>query len=285
MTINTLLDDYYTPLKQISDRTLYLYRQTIARWRDFLGREPTLDDLEELTVARFLAHRVRSRCPGTAAKDRAQIRALWEFASRRKLRDTWPTIPTIIVPERIPVAWLTEDLQKLMDAAGREQTVIAGIPAALFWRALLMLCYDSGERIGAVMSLRWRQFGGANVIFQAENRKGRRRDIFREISLETAEAMLAIRGNRDLEDLVFPWPHSPTYLWTRLSIIQKRAGLPAKRADKFHRIRKTTASYAEAAGLSAQRLLDHASPATTRRYLDPRIVKTRSAPEVLPKVS
>jgi integrase len=67
-------------------------------------------------------------------------------------------------------------------------------------------------------------------------------------------------------------------------MICKAAGLPNDRWSKFHRIRKTHASYAAAAGLDAQRLLDHASPKTTRAYLDPRIVRQPSAPDVLPRV-
>jgi integrase len=76
-----------------------------------------------------------------------------------------------------------------------------------------------------------------------------------------------------------------SYLWTRLGIIIRRAGLPADRTCKFHKIRKTTASYAEAAGLSAQAILDHSDPKTTRKYLDPRIVVQANASDVLPKVS
>jgi hypothetical protein len=66
--------------------------------------------------------------------------------------------------------------------------------------------------------------------------------------------------------------------------ICKRAGLPQNRRSKFHRIRKTTASFYQAAGGSAQSLLDHSSPAVTRRYLDPRIVAPKPAHELLPKV-
>jgi hypothetical protein len=85
-------------------------------------------------------------------------------------------------------------------------------------------------------------------------------------------------------DLVFPWPRCRSYLWRRLEIILERAGLPAGRKDKFHRIRKTTASYYQAAGGSAQWLLDHADPATTRKYLDPRIVRGQSAPDIIPPI-
>lgn len=284
MTLNELLVGYYAPLKGIGDRTLELYGYTIKSFGEFLGRAATVADLDELTVARFLAHRVRTREPATAAKDRSQLRALWEFAARRKLTDVWPTIALIRVPERVPEAWLSDEFQRLVDEASRERTTVAGIPGGLYWVALLMLCYDSGERVGSVMQLRWKYVRGCSVLFRAEGRKGRRRDILREISVQTADALLAIKGSRGPDDLVFPWDYNPSYVWKRLEIILKRAKLPAGRRDKFHKVRRTTASYFEAGGGSAQHLLDHSDPATTRKYLDPRIVKGRSAPDVIPPI-
>lgn len=284
MTLLEFLDDVYVPLTGVCDRTRRLYSLTIEQFGKFLGRAPTLADFDELLVAKFLSHRVRTRAAGTAAKDRSQIRALWEMAARRKLVDQWPTIKTIRVPVRVPECWLTEEFQRLLDASAKEQVTLDGIPAALWWRALLLLCYDTGSRCNEAVSLRWRCVKPGAVLFVAEDRKGRRADIYREISERTAAAMEAIRGSRGPGDLVFPWPRSHTYLWKRLAIILKRAGLPAGRRDKFHKIRRTTASYYEAAGGDAQTLLDHSSRAVTQRYLDPRIVRQKAAPDVMPRV-
>lgn len=284
MTLQQFLDDVYAPLKGVSERTRAIYRMTIAPFAEFLGREPTLSDLEEITVARFLAHRVRTRAAATAAKDRSQIRAIWEFAARRKMVETWPAIPLIRVPKRVPECWLTDEFRRLLESAGQEKTVLDGIPGALWWRALLLLAYDTGERCTALISIKWRCVRGRAVLFIAEDRKGRRADILRDISESTTAALEAIRGDRGPDDLVFPWPRCHSYLWKRLEIILERAGLPAGRKDKFHKIRKTTASYYEAGGGSAQWLLDHADPATTRAYLDPRVVKGKAAPDVIPKV-
>lgn len=280
-TIRGFLRDVYAPLRAISPRTLRLYEFTLDAFRDFLGHEPTTADLDELVVARFLSHRESTRAAATAQKDRAQLHAIWEFLARRKAVDTWPVIRTVKVPERVPEAWLTEEFARLLATASSEKTTIAGIPGGLWWRALLLLAYDTGERVTALTSLRWVDVRGGYVTFKAETRKGKRRDIIRDIGEETRLALEAIRGDRDL---VFPWPHSHTYLWNRLSIILRRAKLPAGRRDKFHKIRRTTASYYEAAGHSAQRLLDHSSPATTRKYLDPRVVQNVPAPSVMPKV-
>ena len=283
MFLHLVLRDFYAPLTGVCDRTITLYGYTLRSWGEVLGRPPETTDLEELTVARFLAYRVRKMSAATAAKDRAQIRAMWEFCARRKLCDTWPQLPRIIVPERIPEAWLTDEMRAILASASQEQGRIGGFPAASVWKAILLLCYDTGERIASVVDVRASDIRGCNVIFRAEERKGGRRDIMRELSVECADALLAIRRGPD--DTAIPWDRHRTCLWRILKIILQRAGLPSDRRCKFHRIRKTTASYYEAAGGSAQRLLDHSSPAVTKKYLDPRIVSPGvSAPSVLPKV-
>jgi integrase len=283
MLLHDVLRDFYAPLTGVSDRTITLYGYTLRSWGEVLGRPPETTDLEELSVARFLANRVRELSAATAAKDRAQIRALWEFCARRRLCDTWPQVPRIIVPERIPEAWLTDEMKSILASAAQERGRIGGFPAAAVWKGILLLCYDTGERIASVVDVRASDVRGCNVIFRAEERKGRRRDILREISVECADSLLAIRRGPD--DTAIPWDRHRTCLWRILKIILQRAGLPSDRRCKFHRIRKTTASYYEAAGGSAQRLLDHSSPAVTKKYLDPRIVSPGvPAPSVLPKV-
>jgi len=282
MTLESLLADLYAPLRGIEPRTVEIYGFTLRAWKAMLGREPTLDDLEELAVARFLAHRLHERSVATAAKDRAQIHALWEFAARRGLTSRWPQMRPIRVPERIPQAWLTDELQRLLEAASQRQGSIAGVPAAAFWRAAILVCYETGCRVGELLGLEWRDVSPAGILFRAENRKGKRRDIFRPVSPVTAEALEAIRLDRPE---VFAWDRCYTNLWRHLGMICKAAGLPDDRLSKFHRLRKTHASYAAAAGLDAQRLLDHASPVTTRAYLDPRVVQPPAAPDVLPRIT
>lgn len=281
MTLTELLDDYYAPLRGISERTQKLYRMTIRSFGEHLGCEPTTEHLAEMPVARFLSARLRSRAPATAKKDSAQLRALWEFAARRGIVNSFPLLRPIHVPERVPSAWTTEEMEALLESARLHPGTVSGVPAGLYFAALILTCYETGERISAVLSLRWDDVRGDLVTFRAETRKMQTRDIVRGISPVVAEALEKIRRDGDL---VFPWDRCKANLWRHMGLILKRAKLPCDRKSKFHRLRKTCASYAAAAGLDPQRLLDHASPVTTRAYLDPRIVKTRQACEVLPKV-
>ena len=196
-----------------------------------------------------------------------------------------PSIRRINVPERIPEAWLTEEMRRLVESAAMEPGTIEGVPAGEWWRVLFLVAYETGERVTSLLSLRFSDTRGGLVIFRADARKGQRRDIARPISLDTAMAVDAIALPR--RDLVFPWTRSVSTLYHYLNRILVRAGLPTDRRCKFHRIRKTSASYYELGGGDAQVLLDHSSPTLKRKhYLDPRITGgDTDAPSRLPKVS
>jgi integrase len=283
MLLKSLLSDHYAPINGISDRTIRLYGFTIGSFEKHLGRPAETTDLNEVEVARFLLARAKARCPATASKDRAQLHALWEFAARRSIVGEFPLIRRIVVPERIPEAWTSDELSRLLAAASATNGFVAGVPAGLFWTALLMVLYETGERIGATLQVRWDDVRNGMIVFRAETRKAGRRDTCRALSEQCQEALCAIQSGNS--DLVFQWDRSYGYLWNIMGKICKRAGLPENRRSKFHRIRKTTASYYQAAGGSAQSLLDHSSPAVTRRYLDPRIVAPKPAFDLLPKIS
>lgn len=294
MTLRQVLHDLYAPTQGICDRTVRLYEFTIDAFGRYLGevegcgfREPTTSDLEMLKVAKFLAWRLRQREPATASKDRAQIRAMWAFAWNEQVPGVTrgPSVRRVVVPERVPEAWLTEEFIRLLAATNDEQGEIDGVPASRWWKAILMVAYDTGERCSSLLSLRYQDVRGTLVVFRAEARKGRRNDIVRTISADTAMLLDALAEPR--RDLVFPFPHHVSTLYNRMDRILKRAGLPHDRKSKFHRIRKTTASYYEAAGGNSQALLDHSSPQITRKhYHDPRIVKPDTdGPSLLPKVS
>ena len=281
MTLRKFLDEVYAPLKGISDRTLRLYGFTLKAFGEYLGeaedcgyREPTVLDLDPLVVARFLSWRLRQREPATASKDRSQLRAIWALAWDEGvpgvLRGPPASLRRIVVPERVPEAWMADEMRRLVASASQEVGLIDGVDAGGFFRALMLVTYDTAERISAVLSLRFADVHDGLVHFRAEGRKGHRRDITRSISPETAEAIRRIAEPR--RSLVFPWDRTIGTLYYHMDRILVRADLPKDRRCKFHRIRRTAASYYEAAGGDAQVLLDHSSPALKRKhYLDPRI--------------
>jgi integrase len=101
-------------------------------------------------------------------------------------------------------------------------------------------------------------------------RKGGRRDRKYLLSSQTCGLLYKIRQCRADTQAIFPWPYHPGYLWDLYRKILVAAGLPSRREDKFHRLRKTHASVLHQAGLDASKALDHQDRRTTERYLDPR---------------
>lgn len=271
--------NYFRPLflRGRSRKTVDLYLISIRSFCKFLGRPATLADLNDSTVNRYLCHfRDLPRKPPTVNKERANLTAIWRFACRKRYLAVWPDVPKDVEPEVIPLAWMPDDINRLFAQASRMPGYVGGIPAAAWWTALLLVCWDSGERISAILNLRWCDIDLKNgwLIAPAGSRKGGRSDEAYQLHPDTIKALLTIRTRRDM---VFPWPHHPTYIWNRFSKLLKAAGLPTDRRSKFHRIRKSVGSYVKAAGGDPTQALRHRDSRVTRAYLDPRIVKPSQA--------
>ena len=146
-----------------------------------------------------------------------------------------------------------------------------------------MLALDTAERIGAVAPASWHWLEGQWVHVPAEVRKNGRRDRRYFISSTTCGLINRIRQYRADDELIFPWPYSKQYLWQKYDRILQDARLPHGREDKFHRLRKTTASVVHAAGMNAQEALDHQNRRTTRRYIDPRFVQSAKPSDEISK--
>lgn len=287
MDLTVLLVDFYRlhyePLKlrSRSDNTRRLYATSLRSFGKFLARLPTLADLTDDCVNRYLAwFRRLPRAPASVNKERSNLLAIWRFAARKRYVDLWPDVEAEVEPDRVPQAWTDQQMFRLFAACGQETGVIASIPAGDWWRALHLVAWDSGERIGAVMGVRWPDVDlvGRWVLCRAETRKGKRADKLYRLAEDTATALRAIR--RPFER-VFEWPYHRSYLWYKYAAILRRAGLPADRRSKFHRLRRTVASNFEAAGGDATALLGHSRRSITERYLDPRICQKQQAADLL----
>ena len=116
------------------------------------------------------------------------------------------------------------------------------------------------------------------LTIPAEYRKGGLVDRSYPLAQQTIELLEAIPRSKPGP---FTWPVDRATLYNRLNALLLRAGLPHDRGSKFHRLRRTTASHYKAAGGDAQWLLGHASAADTATYIDPRIVRQPSPPDLL----
>lgn len=268
-------------LRSASQESIRLWDIALRLLDRYLGRPATSDDLDEDTFAGFILWRRQTVSAATVNRDLTSLLALWRWAHRVGKVDRWPQVELEKVPERIPVAWTQAEFNQLIRTAKRLDEFIGCIPARLWWHGLLMLLFDSGERITAALDLKWTQVDlpGGWVRFVAETRKGKRRDSIVRICSDTVQAIGSLEPRHS--EMVFPWPFCRGYIWDRYGKVLQKAGLPDDRSRKFHCVRKTTASYVEAAGGNATQALRHSSRQTTLAYLDPRIVQPAQATDFL----
>lgn len=286
MLLRDFFKDKYCPRKLFdkSVNTVRIYGVCISNFERTLGHSAQLEHLTDDNLIRHMSRMVADgRANATANRDRTCLLALWRYAIRLQLLSDWPDVPRRTEPLRTPRAWMHADVTKLLQTLGKLEGNMKGtsIPNALWWQGLIGVVLDTGERIGAVRVIQWNWIEGDELNVIGEVRKGGKRDKPYILSPETLGTLKRIRQVSTEKTLVFPWNFCETYLWTCYAKILKSAGLPAGRENKFHRLRKTVASVAHAAGLDAQELLDHQSRRTTQRYLDPRYQRTTQASQVL----
>lgn len=289
LLLTAFYSQVYEPnaLRSRRPNTKRLYRTTLHKFTEFIGRVATLDDLNDETINGFAAWRTKQKLSKHSVnKDLFNLLALWRWAHKKGYVENYPDVEMEKAPKRTPVAWTQAEISKLFSTCNGLSGSISGVPAATWWLTLLSVCWDTAERISAVMSLKWSDVDIADrwVRFDAEYRKGGRADNLRRIAKDTSarlNSMKKYQDNYDPESLVFNWPYSKTSIYTKLEGILKKAGLPHDAKSKFHRIRKTAASFYEKAGGNATELLGHTKRETTAAYLDPRIVERPEAVDLL----
>jgi len=286
MLLSEFFADVYRPLRLRgrSANTNRLYANTIRQYGLFLGREATTDDLNDLSVARFLEHRASCRSPYTSEKERNQLCSLWRCASDRRIVGDRPCVPQSPLPARVPQAWSVDELKRLLAHATVATGKIGDVPAHVYWPALILCLWQSAERIGAILSVKKEDYSRPRILVRAEYRKGGKRDKLYSFSDKACDLFDVLAKSSNGPHL-FEWPKNRLYLWDRFGKLLKSAGLGGGKRCKFHQLRRSAATHFCARGGDPTALLDHSSPRVTKAYLDPRYIDTGPKPcDVLPSI-
>jgi hypothetical protein len=89
MTLKELFERY-GDLRNLDPKTMVLYEMLLGRLRTHLGHEPTVLDLDDLTISRYLRaratdlHKGRPIRPASVQKDKVMIAAVWNLAARKR---------------------------------------------------------------------------------------------------------------------------------------------------------------------------------------------------------
>jgi integrase len=285
-TLTEFFANVYRPLRLRgrSSNTVRLYGNTIKQFANFLGREPTVDDLNDLEVSRYLEHRASTRSPYTSEKERNQLCSLWRCAADRRVVADRPCVPQAPLPIRVPQAWSIDELRRLLAVAAVAKGKIGDVQAHVFWPALILTLWQSAERIGAILAVTKEDYQRPRILVRAEYRKGGKRDRLYTFTDNACDLFDSLAKSRNGPHL-FEWPKTRLYLWNRFGKLLDKAGLGGGSRCKFHQLRRSAATHYCARGGDPTALLDHSSPRITKAYLDPRYIDTGPKPcDVLPPI-
>lgn len=291
-TMIEFFETAYLPLRLVgrAASTVEQYRLALARWEEFAGGAAAIEAVDDVLLAEFAAWRLSAQAGAaktiratTVNKDLRHLMAILRLAVERGALASMPKISKL--PEEIeePRAFLLDEIQRILAAAAATSGTIAGLPAGDYWVSKLLAIYDSGGRIGAIMAVAPPEVDlSAGTIHLRPGSQKQKRGQTLALHPQTVEACRRIWSSDRAR--MWPWPHCRGLLDAKFREILAAAEVETwnTTGSLFHRLRKSTASYLQAAGGDPVFQLGHSSASVTRRYLDPRICRQRAA-ELIPR--
>ena len=289
MLLTTFIGTIYVParieLAEQYEKKLYSVARRFSR---FLGHPAELRDLTIANVCAYLADYRRSWAARSTNNQRQILLSLWQDAAdRAELLPFLSALPDHKkirkLPEELdpPEAWDSSQINDLMERAGEQTGMMCDVPANDWWLSLLLSIYWTSCRIGSMLAVPSTAYDRGGLLVRKQKNHRPQWFPLPESCQEVVE-----RTRPEKRKLLWLHPYHPRTIWTHVRRIIESAGLPAPRTGRqlFHRLRRTTITLCAAVDPAvAQRTAGHADYATTlRHYVDPRLVHSRSAADILP---
>lgn len=256
-TLASFFEAYYLPqiLFDASPKTVELYRICITKFQ-YLAGNVKLKEIDNAVLGRFRDALMRqTRQSGRRLSKhtvRMYLRHVMHLLAKagppspknRNAAGYIPSVPFAKAPRcELPTPRIVsfDALAACYRAAGAMAwPAMDGLPASRWWRALLVLAFNTGLRRRTLFALRWEHVSLEESLLRipAELLKGRRRLVL-PLNEITVAHLRSIRGDHRT---VFPWPYSAEWFSTKFRELQVMAGLPASERFGLHNIRKTTAT-------------------------------------------
>ncbi|MDP9435686.1 MAG: site-specific tyrosine recombinase XerD [Actinomycetota bacterium] len=274
--------DHLSVERGLAENTLVSYRRDLGRYLQALAARGIgdLGAVGESDVADFLAglRQGDEQHPPLSATSAGRavvaVRGLHRFAHREGVtqddpaREVRPPVPA----RRLPRAITVEEVERLLDAAGADQT-----PLALRDRALLELLYSTGARISEAVGLDVDDLERGIGLVRVDGKGGKQRMIPVGSYARSAVDAYLVRARPALAATGRGTPAlflnarggrlSRQSAWTVLRAAVTRAGLDVEVSP--HTLRHSFATHLLDGGADVrvvQELLGHASVTTTQVY-------------------
>jgi len=283
-TLRELFDDMYHPRQLVgcSQKTIEQYEIAIRHWQRFAG-SATINQIDSNMIAKFAAFLLNGRSAATVNKTLRHVMAPLRFAADEDLIDKPPKFRKLKEPKRSPLALTREEFLAVLSVCENLPGSVCGIPAPIWWRSLLCADWESGLRMSAMLSITTADvlLDQGGFFCQAEPQKDKEAAWFR-LSPDTLNLIRSIYDPS--REMLWPRDVTAETVGRRFRAILNSSGIYAPKGCgmRFHRIRKSTASYVTQAGGNATAKLGHSTATVTQRYLDPRIVRADVANDLVP---
>jgi integrase len=239
----------------------------------------------------------------TVNKELRHLRAALRVAKDWGYLPDVPRFRMLREPGKLPT-YVTGDHFAAIYAAcdsARMPEDLPNVGPADWWRALLVMGYMTGWRVGDMLGLRREDLDleAGTAVTRFEDNKGKR-DALVKLHPVVVEHLRKLPG---FGPCVFPWNHNKRTLWSEFARVQEAAGvhLPCKRRGThehgrhchlygFHDLRRAfaTMNADKLTPDALQALMRHRSYQTTQRYINmarqmDAAVASLHVPEVLKK--
>jgi integrase len=197
------------------------------------------------TIDRFIAARKKDPgqkrgdlvSPATVNHDLRHLKAVLAVAVEWGYLDALPKIHFLKEPKKLARHIIPEHFAALYQACDTARMPEAlPFPAAEWWRAILVLAYMTGWRLGDILGLKREDVdlekGTPITRWDVEGNKGKRDDLVNlpAVVVEHLKKLVAF------DRAMFPWPHNRRTIDEELLRIQKAAGITLPcRKDHEHK--------------------------------------------------
>ncbi len=265
-SLSLLVDRYARLHPDLTAGAVLQLRITVKRFGECLGREAYAEDLCADLIADFMGWmNRRGASPRTTKSKRTGLVTLWRFAYRTGILEKPPAeVPTMKMPRRVPRAWRQDEFSALIAATSNH-------PRGDALRALLLVLFDTGCRLGAILNAResdYDEASGTLIVYESKVKTER----IATLSPVTRNALAKLPKGRG--NLIGP-PASPSRLRKHFKQLKIAAGLNPGKRVAFQAVRRTKYSmvYAALGPAAASAHAGHTSD-LSQFYLDPRVCPT-----------
>jgi site-specific recombinase XerD len=241
-TLGAYAREGYSLIRDVKASTLEQYRIAADLFERWAGGPVPIDQIDEKSVSAFLRDYSATHAADTVRSKRNALLALWRGAADDQLCDepVGRRVRRCTVPESVVTAWTRDEVQQLLQAAGKlKRWHRCGLRRSEWWPLAIRVAWDSGLRWADQVKIPVSAVRPDGWVSVRQGKTGKV-STFR-FSRSTMSA-LAASLERCPRALVIPWPASGETFRDQVKTLVRQAGI---RAGTWKWIRRGSGSDVE----------------------------------------